>query len=57
VMPPYLEITSLGNKFLTTAMESRGVWFIAPSYWKKNVSSVTGWRASSGPKKFSNMWT
>jgi len=25
-MSPYLEITWLGNKFLTAAMESRAVW-------------------------------
>jgi hypothetical protein len=41
VMSPYLEITWLGNKFLTAAMESRAVWLVAPSCWK-NVSSVTG---------------
>ena len=54
VMSPYLEITWLGNKFLTAAVESRAVWLVAPSCWK-NFSSVTGRRASSGPKKFSNM--
>jgi hypothetical protein len=32
------------------------MWFIAPSCWK-NVNSATGWRANSGPKKFSNIWT
>jgi len=32
------------------------VWLVASSCWK-NVSSVTGWRVSSRPKKFSNMWT
>ena len=56
VMSPYLEITWLGNKFLTAAVESHAVLVVAPSCWK-NVSSVTGWRASSGPKKLSNMWT
>jgi len=53
---PYLEITWLGNKFPTAAMESRAVWLVAPSCWK-NVSLVTGWWASLEPKKFSNMWT
>jgi hypothetical protein len=33
VMPPYLEITWLGNKFLTVATESRAVWHVAPSCW------------------------
>jgi len=34
VMSQYLEITWLGNKFLTAAMESRAVWVVAPSCWK-----------------------
>jgi hypothetical protein len=41
VMSPYLEVTWLGNKFLTAAMESRAVRLVDPSCWK-NVSSVTG---------------
>ena len=56
VMSPYLETTWLGNKFLTAAMESCAVWLVTPSCWK-NISSVTGWWASSIPKNFSNMWT
>jgi hypothetical protein len=35
VMSPYLEITWLGNKFFTAAMEFRAVWLVAPSCWKK----------------------
>ena len=34
-MSPYLEVTWLGNKFLTAAMESRAVSLVAPSCWKK----------------------
>ena len=41
VISPYLEITWLGNKFLTAAMESRAVWLVAPSCWK-NFYSFTG---------------
>ena len=52
VMSPYLEITWLGNKFLPAAMESCAVWLVVPSCWTK-VTLVTGWRASSGSKKFS----
>jgi hypothetical protein len=40
VMSPHLEITWLGNEFLTAAMESHAVWLVAPSW--KNVSSFTG---------------
>jgi len=35
VMSPYLEITWLGNKFPTAAVESRAVCLVAPSCWKK----------------------
>lgn len=51
---PYLEITWLGNKLFTTAMEGRAVWYVAPSCWK-NISSLAGRRASAGAKKPSNM--
>jgi hypothetical protein len=41
VMSPDLEITWLGNKFLTAAMESRAVCLVALS-GLKNVFSFTG---------------
>jgi hypothetical protein len=44
VMSPYLEITWLGNKFLTAAMESRAVWHVAPSFWKTFLPTKAGCR-------------
>jgi hypothetical protein len=54
MMSPYLEITWLGNRLFTTAMEAHVVWHIAPSCWK-NVSSLTGRRESAGAKKLFEM--
>jgi hypothetical protein len=47
MLSPYLEITWLGKKLFTTAMEARAVWQVDPSYWK-NVSSLTEGRESAG---------
>jgi hypothetical protein len=54
MMSPYLEITWLGNRLFTTAMEACAVWHVAPSCWK-NVSSLTARQGSAGAKKLSNM--